>query len=225
MKPHSPRPHVLISAAVSLDGYLDDDSTERLLLSNQADFDRVDHLRSTVDAILVGAGTIRADNPTLEVRSQERRRDRKSAGKGPTPTKVTITSTGNLDPQAKFFTGRAEKLVYTTDSALASTRDRLAEVATVVPTGPSIDLGYILADMRSRNYEQLMVEGGATVLSQFMSQGLVDQLHLAIAPFILGGPERTRFIQPGTYPFGPRNPLRLRNVEQLGEMAVLHYQH
>ncbi len=58
-----PYPYVLLSAAVSLDGYLDDTGSERLLLSSPADFDRVDEVRASVDAILVGAGTIRADNP------------------------------------------------------------------------------------------------------------------------------------------------------------------
>lgn len=58
-----PYPYVLLSAAVSLDGYLDDTGPDRLLLSSPADFDRVDEVRASVDAILIGAGTIRADNP------------------------------------------------------------------------------------------------------------------------------------------------------------------
>ncbi|MRT44622.1 5-amino-6-(5-phosphoribosylamino)uracil reductase, partial [Xylella fastidiosa subsp. multiplex] len=64
-----PYPYVLLSAAVSLDGCLDDTGPERLLLSSPADFDRVDEVRASVDAILIGAGTIRADNPRLLVNS------------------------------------------------------------------------------------------------------------------------------------------------------------
>lgn len=63
------RPYVVLSAAVSLDGFLDDASERRLLLSNEEDFDRVDEVRAGVDAILVGAGTIHADDPKLLVRS------------------------------------------------------------------------------------------------------------------------------------------------------------
>ncbi|MFD0884067.1 RibD family protein, partial [Streptosporangium algeriense] len=63
------RPFVLSSVAVSLDGYIDDATSERLLLSNDEDFDRVDAVRATCDAILVGAGTVRADDPRLMVRA------------------------------------------------------------------------------------------------------------------------------------------------------------
>ena len=57
------RPYVLLSAAMSADGYLDDASGARLVLSDEADLDRVDELRAGADAILVGAQTIRSDNP------------------------------------------------------------------------------------------------------------------------------------------------------------------
>lgn len=64
-----PQPYVLLSAAVSLDGFLDDTGPERLLLSGPADFDRVDEVRAASDAILIGAGTLRTDNPRLLVNS------------------------------------------------------------------------------------------------------------------------------------------------------------
>ncbi|WP_203949956.1 dihydrofolate reductase family protein, partial [Planotetraspora thailandica] len=63
------RPYVLLSAAVSVDGYLDDAGPERLLLSSGEDFDRVDAVRADVDAILLGATAVRRDNPRLLVDS------------------------------------------------------------------------------------------------------------------------------------------------------------
>ncbi|MGH8574222.1 MAG: RibD family protein, partial [Gammaproteobacteria bacterium] len=63
------RPYVLLSVAVSVDGYIDDATDTRLLLSNEADVDRVDEVRASCDAILVGANTIRRDDPRLLVRS------------------------------------------------------------------------------------------------------------------------------------------------------------
>ena len=74
------RPYVLLSAAMSADGYLDDASGARLVLSDEADLDRVDELRAGADAILVGAETIRSDNPRLQVRSPARRARRQDAG-------------------------------------------------------------------------------------------------------------------------------------------------
>ena len=75
------RPHVLLSVAVSVDGYIDDASPQRLLLSNAADFDRVDQVRAESDAVLIGAETLRRDNPRLLVNSAERRAARAAAGR------------------------------------------------------------------------------------------------------------------------------------------------
>src|SRR5436190_5246611 len=104
------RPYTLLSCSVSLDGYLGD-QTPRLLLSNEADFDRVDGVRAQCDAILVGAGTVRRDNPRLLVRSPARREARQARGLCSSPLKVTLTARGKLDPTARFFAADdAEKL-------------------------------------------------------------------------------------------------------------------
>ena len=86
------RPYTLLSCGMSIDGYLDSVSVKRLPLSNDADFDRVDAVRATCDAILVGAGTIRNDNPRLLVRSRTRRDERLARGLRPSPIKVTVTN-------------------------------------------------------------------------------------------------------------------------------------
>src|ERR1700722_1137491 len=92
------RPYTLLSCAVSIDGYLDDASPDRLILSGPEDLDEVDALRAAADAILVGAGTIRADNPRLLVRDPARIAAREAAGKPPHPLRVTLTATGDLHP-------------------------------------------------------------------------------------------------------------------------------
>jgi 5-amino-6-(5-phosphoribosylamino)uracil reductase len=97
------RPYVLLSAAMSADGYIDDSSSTRLVLSDEADLDRVDELRAASDAILVGAQTIRADDPRLLVRSSARRQRRLELGRAASPRRVTITRSGALDPEARFF--------------------------------------------------------------------------------------------------------------------------
>ena len=97
---------------MSIDGYIGS-PVSRLLLSNDADFDRVDAVRASCDAILVGATTVRLDNPRLLVRSQARRDERTARGLAPSPMKVTVTRRAELDARADFFTtGEAEKLVY-----------------------------------------------------------------------------------------------------------------
>ncbi len=119
------RPYTLLSCSMSIDGYLDSAGAARLRLSNDEDFDRVDAVRASSDAILVGAGTVRNDNPRLLVKSAARREARCAQGRAPSPTKVTVTAGGGLDPAASFFAvGDAPKLVYCTSAAAADLHQR-----------------------------------------------------------------------------------------------------
>lgn len=214
------RPHVLLSCAVSLDGYIDDSSDTRLLLSNDEDFDRVDEVRAGVDAMLVGAGTIRADNPRLLVRSEERRRDRTARGLPETPLKATLTVTGDLAPQSHFFQlGEVGKVVYSSSPGVDRVRSRLAGLATVVDIGEPPDLRAALADLAGRGVERLLVEGGSSVLTQFLSEDLADELHLAVGPVFVGDPTAPRFVGAGRFPRG----LTVEEVRQLGDVVLIHY--
>jgi len=219
-----PRPHVLLSVATSVDGYTDDASESRLLLSNHDDFDRVDEVRAGVDAVLVGANTIRRDNPRLLVRAPDRRDERIRGGLAAHPVKVTLTASGDLDPSAAFFTaGDTEKLVYTRTAAVPVVRDLLGSVATVVPAGDPVDLGVVLDDLGNRTVRRLMVEGGAAVHTQFLTAGLVGEIHLVIAPFFVGDPDAPRFVHPGRFPQNADHPMRLAETRQIGDVVLLRY--
>ena len=218
------RPYVLLSAAMSIDGYLDDASEARLMLSNEADFDRVDEVRAGVDAILVGAGTIRRDNPRLLIRSVGRQEQRIRRGMAGQPMKVTLTGRGDLDVAARFFTcGDSEKFVYARDSAVRACREALGDAATVVAAGDPIDLVAMLDDLGKRNVQRLMVEGGGTVHTQFLSAGLVDEIQVVIAPFFIGDHGAARFVHPGRFPQSPDHPLTLAEARQMGDVVLLRY--
>ena len=105
------RPYVLLSCAVSADGYLDDASPRRLILSGPADLDRVDEERAGCDAIVVGANTIRKDDPRLLIRDPRRGARRLARGLPAHPIRVTLTATGDLDPGSRFFAPGAPRLV------------------------------------------------------------------------------------------------------------------
>lgn len=188
------RPYVLLSVATSVDGYIDDTTPERLLLSNAADFDRVDQVRADSDAILIGAGTMRTDNPRLLVNSERRRAERVARGLPEYRLKVTVTGSGDLDAGLKWFHHGGEKVVYTVDGAANALAERLDGLAEVVPLGATADFGTLLDDLGTREVKRLMVEGGEQIHTAFLSQDLVDEIHLAIAPLLVGaGP---RFLAP-----------------------------
>ncbi|WP_329012480.1 dihydrofolate reductase family protein [Streptomyces sp. NBC_01601] len=217
-----PYPHVLLSAAVSLDGYLDDTGPERLLLSSPADFDRVDEVRASVDAILVGAGTIRADNPRLLVNSAVRRAARVAEGRAEYPLKVTVTGSGDLDPAANFWHTGGEKLVYSTDEGAERAARLLGDTADVVPLGAGLDWRALLEHLHDvRGVRRLMVEGGGTVHTQLLQQGLADELQLVLAPLLVGDPAAPRLFGPGAYQGGR---LRLTGSRQIEDVVLMRYE-
>ncbi|MDL5156008.1 dihydrofolate reductase family protein [Actinomycetospora termitidis] len=183
------RPHVLASCAVSLDGFLDDATPQRRILSGPADLDRVDEERAKVDAILVGAGTVRADDPRLLVRAPERRAARTARGLPESPLRVVLT-TRALPDGARIRSGPAETIT------LAGTP------------------GEVLDELGCRGVVRLMVEGGASVLREFLSAGAVDELQLVLAPQLVG--EGPRFTGGGRAP-------HLVGTRTIGEDVLLRY--
>jgi 5-amino-6-(5-phosphoribosylamino)uracil reductase len=227
---------VLLSCAVSVDGCLDAPGPDRLILSGTEDLDRVDGERAGCDAIMAGAGTIRRDDPQLLIRSPARRAARVARGLPEHPAGVTLTASGDLDPGARFFTaartgGRGDavessgavRLVYCASPAAAQLRDRLAGLAEVIDAGPGARLPVVLADLARRGVRRLMVEGGSRLGGQLLAGDLVDELHLAVAPFFVGAPAAPRFAPPGRYPHGPARPMTLAGVRQLGQVVLLRY--
>ncbi|GAB3196244.1 hypothetical protein GCM10027062_05050 [Nocardioides hungaricus] len=218
------RPYTLLSCGVSLDGYLDSAGDERLILSNAADLDRVDGVRAGCDAILVGATTVRRDNPRLLVRCPSRRQERVARGLAPSPRKVTLTRHGDLDPAAAFFTtGESEKLVYCPTSHVPLARSRLGAVATVVDGGRRVSMSMLAADLAARGVRRLMVEGGGTIHTQFLAEDAADELQLVVAPFFVGDAKARRFVDDGPFPFGPDHPATLAGVRRIGEVVLLRY--
>ena len=229
------RPYVLLSVAMSVDGCIDAAGPARLVLSGSADLDRVDAERAASDAIMVGAGTIRRDNPRLLIRSPERRAARAARGLPEHPAGVTITASGDLDPAAHFFDRRwwsgedhgagapPRRLVYCASPAAAAAAALLNGSAEIVDAGDPPRLEAILADLGDRGVRRLMVEGGAGLGAEFLTAGLADELQLVIAPFFIGDPAAPRFAGPGHYPNGPDRRMALAEVRQVGQVVLLRY--
>jgi riboflavin biosynthesis pyrimidine reductase len=190
---------IIISVATSLDGFMADNSGQRLILSSPEDFHEVYRLRAESDAILVGGATVRADNPSLATRHPEYFELRKRRGVGPHPVKVVMTQSGNLPGNAKFFTdGDGEKWVY---------------------SGAQANPAAVVADLEARNIQQLMIEGGARTIRQFLLAGKFDTIRLGIAPILLAANGRAKLFE------GIPLELTLDKTEQKGNTAVLWYQH
>jgi 5-amino-6-(5-phosphoribosylamino)uracil reductase len=218
------RPYTLLSCALSIDGYLGSAVQRQLALSNAADLDRVDAVRASCDAILVGAGTVRNDNPRLLVHSKARRDERTARGLAPSPIRVTVTERVELDASADLFTtGDTETLVYVASRRVVDAGSRLGSLATVVDGGDPIEMRTISEDLAARGVQRLMVEGGGQVHTQFLTDNLADELQLVVAPLFVGDSRAPRFVSDGRFPWHPDRRATLAEVRQIGDVALLRY--
>jgi riboflavin-specific deaminase-like protein len=210
---------------MSVDGCLDAPGPQRLVLSGHTDLDRVDAERSEADAIMVGAGTLRRDNPRLVIRSAGRRASRVGRGLPENPARVTLTASGDLDPAARFFdaTSGAGPVVYCAAAQAPKLHDLLNDAAPVIAVPPPMDLRAVLADLTRRGVHRLLVEGGAGLGREFLAGGLVDELALTVAPFFVGAAAAPRFAGPAVYPHDPGRPMHLAEVRQLDDVVLLRY--
>ncbi|MCC8034741.1 MAG: dihydrofolate reductase family protein [Rikenellaceae bacterium] len=212
---------IILSAAVSLDGCLDDCTARRLKLSGPEDWANVLAMRSRCDAILVGAGTVRADNPSLVLKDEKVGQWRRSIGMEQHLAKVTVTRSGNIDPASDFFTaGTGRKVVFASRETPAGRLEGLRRAAEVF-VEDNITPDIITARLAACGYNTLIVEGGAGILGMFLGDGKADILRLAIAPFFVGERDAPRFVPPGNYPWNDRSRMELRGLDKMGDTSVM----
>lgn len=205
---------VTLSYATTADHCLDDCSSQRLMISTPEDWEAVLRLRAGHDAILIGAETLRRDNPALSLRSEELREQRRAAGLRPDPAKVVVTRSGALPPAARFFTeGDAERYVIAPRPL-----PELDGLATVIVCDGKVSAAGIVTELEKRGVERLLVEGGAEILRMFLDGGMADTVRCAVNPQLTLGEERAG----ARFEFRPAEGTPCRR-EQLGGMQVAWY--
>ncbi len=210
-----------ISAAISLDGRIDDQSPERLRLSSDEDLQDMYAARAQCDAILVGANTIRLDNPSLSCHLPELIAQRKSRGQPAEPIKVTITRTGNLDINSDFFVrGGGEKIILCPMDSTVNIDKRMAKAAKTMIL-KEINAVSIVTALEKFGIQSLFVEGGTSVLTMFLSEGIFHRLRLAIAPFFVGSSSAPPLLNDAVFKNNEKNKLHIESVRNLGNMAVI----
>ncbi len=205
---------VIVSAAMSADGYIDDCRPGRLVLSSSEDWEEVYALRSRCDAILVGANTLRRDDPSLKVKSLSHQAERLARGQQEDIMRVTLTRDGGLDPSLRFFDDAGHKIIFASRTAGLSSVEHRAEIVRY----DTVTANIILSELERRGVGTLLVEGGSGILQMFFGERAVDEFRLAVAPFFVGNGVR---LIGGHMP--GQGPMRLNEVKMLGGMAVLHY--
>jgi 2,5-diamino-6-(ribosylamino)-4(3H)-pyrimidinone 5'-phosphate reductase len=182
--------HVLVNAATSADGKLSSRRREQIAISGPADFDRVDALRSESDAVMIGIGTVLADDPhlTLDGPTIAAREDR---GDPPHPARVVADSRARTPSDARIVDDAATTYLLVSEAAPADRIEALRGTgAEVIVAGEErVVLPEALSELESRGIERLMVEGGGELIASLFEAELVDELSVFVGPLVIGGRE------------------------------------
>lgn len=205
---------VLANCAISLDGKLATRRRRQVRLSGEKDMARVHRLRARVDAILVGIGTLLADDPKLTAKA------RHVDGDPDQPLKVILDSTGRTPPDCEAIATPGSVLV-----ATAEGHDEPIDGAEVRAFGKErVDLEQLLSHLDERGIDELLVEGGGEVLWSFLSKDLVDELTVYVAPVVLGGAEAPTLADgEGFDAIEEATRMELADVEGIDDGVLLTY--
>ena len=206
--------HVVVNAAMSADGKLSSCQREQVAISGADDIDRVDDLRVESDAIVVGVGTVLADDPSL------------TADDGANPTRIIADSRARTPLDAQVLDDRADTLIFVAESA--PTRNvralRGAGADVVVAGNGRVSLRRAFSELESRGTEQVMVEGGGELIFSTFEAELVNELRLYVGSLVIGGRDAPTladgegFVERNSFP-----DLELGSVDTMDDGVLLRY--
>lgn len=218
------KPFVFINCAMSLDGKISTLERRQVKISSDLDLARVDRLRAESDAILVGMNTVVSDDPKLTVKSEKLRRERLGKNLPENPIKICVGGLDRIRLKSDFLDYGDVKMVFTTEDSNPEKIERLREKAEVYILGRDrVDLDRMLKILAERGVDKLMVEGGGTVNFQFLREGLVDEILVAVAPKIFGGVNAPTLVDGSGFSVDEAVDLKLLEVENLQGLLVLRY--
>ncbi len=181
--------HVVVNAATSVDGKLSSRRREQVRISGPDDFDRVDRVRAAADAVMVGVGTVLADDPHLTLDVEDRRVQRLRNARPGNPARVVADSRARTPPKARILDDEATTYLLVSESAPADRLDALRErgAEVVVAGDERVALPEAFDALESEGIDRLMVEGGGELIFSLFEADLVDELTLYVGSLVVGG--------------------------------------
>lgn len=211
------RPYVIINCAMSVDGKIALPTRKQVRISSDEDIERMYKLRDECDAVLVGVGTILADDPKLTVKE-------KYVKKPNQPIRVILDTNCRTPENALAVNEKAKTLIFTNKECTKKFNQNVEIVKCNTDEDGVIELKKILEILSQKGIKKLMVEGGGTVIWNFLKQGLVDEMYVYVGPIIIGGKE-TPTLADGNGIFDEKEKIELEfaNITRLGEGILIHY--
>ncbi|HEC94613.1 MAG TPA: 2,5-diamino-6-(ribosylamino)-4(3H)-pyrimidinone 5'-phosphate reductase [Thermoplasmatales archaeon] len=209
------KPYVIINCAMSADGKIALPSRRQLRISSDEDMRRVQLLRERCDAVLVGVGTVLTDDPRLTVKSPGAKQ----------PLRVVLDTKGKTPDDAEVLNEKADTLLFVGKGVEKKVeKSNVDVVACELDKEGFVDLNMVLKELVRRGVKTLLVEGGGTVIWNFMKHGLFDECFVYIAPMVVGG-RITPTMADGEGVGSEKEIIRLRieDVKILGDGLLIKY--
>lgn len=189
------RPYVVVNVAMSADGKISTHERRQVRISGPQDFARVDRLKAESDAVMVGIGTVLADDPSLTVKSEENRQFRRNRGQDEHPIRIVVDSSCRISPEASILNkGGGLRVIVVSKEADANKISVLKKKSVVIVTGDhKVDLPALMDDLYSMGIRRVMVEGGGTLIAALLEEGLVNEIFTYIGNMIIGGKDAPTF--------------------------------
>lgn len=190
------RPYVVVNVAMSADGKISTRERRQVKISGARDFSRVDQLKADSDAVMVGIGTVLADDPSLTVKSEERRTNRLHRGADEHPVRIVVDSKARTPPEAALLhKGAGKRIIAVSHQADPKKIATLQKYATVIIAGENeVDLVTMMDKLGEMGIRRVMVEGGGTLIAGLIEAGLVDEIYTFIGNMIIGGKDSPSFV-------------------------------
>lgn len=219
------RPYILLNYALSLDGKLSTEHRDPVRFTSRIDRGLMDEIRADADAVLIGAGTLRAEDPPVRINAARRRDERRRRGKPPHPVSVILSRSMRLPGAGRFWKDdQVERIIATTQQAEEARVLPFRDLAEVIRVGrTTVDLHAFCRILSDRGIGRLLVEGGGEVNMAFWEAGLVDEVYLTLCPVVIGG--RTAPTAADGTGFASDRFSRLSLIEsrQVGQEMFLRY--
>ena len=220
------RPFVYVNMAMTVDGKITSASREYPGFTSAEDRIRMDRLRATADALMVGAGTVRADNPAWHVRTKAVRERRLAEARSGGPHRVLVSASARLPGDSRFFDTKhgGRSILVTSRRAPEENLTTFDGRAEILRFGDErVDLTAALAALRDDGVERLLVEGGAELNWTLFEHDLVDELYVTLAPALLGGSDAPTLLEGAGWPMDAQRRLRLLEMDREGDEIYLRY--
>ena len=211
------KPKVTLSAAITLDGKIGQ-KNKQIVLSSKSDKIRVHKLRSKSDAILVGKNTVQQDDPLLTVRYT----------KGKNPIRIILDSHGTIKNNSKIIKTckRVPTMVVVSELVSKSNLNRLQKlpIDVIVCGKTQVNITKLLTILSKKGIKNVLLEGGGTLNHSFLKKNLIDEMVIALTPYVLGSENTVSLFEGISFPsLKMKLPLKLKTVKKSGNEIILNY--